>query len=294
MPGFQLNETLTGGAIGKVVASGHPDFEEGQHVESHFGWREAFVSAGQGLRKLGELNAPASAYLGVLGMPGMTAYVGLLDVGELKEGEHVFVSGAAGAVGSAVGQIAKIKNCTVVGSAGSAEKVRHLTDDLGFDHGFDYHEGHLERQIFAGAPQGIDVYFDNVGGNHLQAAFKLHATQREDSALWRYLPVQRHSTCPRSKQSCHSNRIPTYVKGIYCLQLQPSSRSIHARDDRLGLKWPPKVSRDNLRRNRTNAGCIHWFVYWCKYWKNDRKPAKLSYRCTSQLAPRHVGINEPI
>ena len=170
VPGFQLNETLTGGAIGKVVASNHPDFEEGQHVESHFGWREAFVTAGQGLRKLGELSAPASAYLGVLGMPGMTAYVGLLDVGELKEGEHVFVSGAAGAVGSAVGQIAKIKNCTVVGSAGSAEKVRHLTDDLAFDHGFDYHEGHLERQIFAGAPQGIDVYFDNVGGNHLQAA----------------------------------------------------------------------------------------------------------------------------
>ena len=170
VPGFQLNETLTGGAIGKVVQSRHSDFQEGDYVESHFGWREGYVSSTRGLRKLGELRAPASAYLGVLGMPGMTAYVGLLDVGELKEGETVFVSGAAGAVGSAVGQIAKIKNCKAIGSAGTAEKVRHLTEDLGFDHAFDYHDGHLERQILTGAPQGVDVYFDNVGGDHLQAA----------------------------------------------------------------------------------------------------------------------------
>ncbi len=169
-PPFAIGEALTGGAIGQVTASNHADLAEGAYVESHFGWRDAFVAQGNRLRSLGELRAPASAYLGVLGMPGMTAYVGLLDVGALREGEAVFVSGAAGAVGSAVGQIAKIKGCTVVGSAGSAEKVRHLTDDLGFDHAFDYHDGHLERQIFAGAPNGIDVYFDNVGGDHLQAA----------------------------------------------------------------------------------------------------------------------------
>ena len=169
-PPFAIGEALTGGAIGQVTASNHADLQEGAYVESHFGWREAFVAPGNRLRSLGELQAPASAYLGVLGMPGMTAYVGLLDVGALREGEAVFVSGAAGAVGSAVGQIAKIKGCTVVGSAGSAEKVRHLSDDLGFDHAFDYHDGHLERQIFAGAPNGIDVYFDNVGGDHLQAA----------------------------------------------------------------------------------------------------------------------------
>ena len=170
VPPFQIGEALTGGAIGRVVASNHADFEEGDHVESHFGWREAFVAEPRGLRKLGALQAPASAYLGVLGMPGMTAYVGLLDVGALAEGERVFVSGAAGAVGSAVGQIAKIKGCVAVGSAGSAEKARHLVDDLGFDHAFDYHEGHLERQIFAGSAEGVDVYFDNVGGDHLQAA----------------------------------------------------------------------------------------------------------------------------
>ena len=169
-PPFAVGETLNGGAIGRVAHSNDPDLPEGDYVESRLGWREAFVAKAAGLRRLGELKAPASAYLGVLGMPGMTAYVGLLDVGALKEGETVFVSGAAGAVGSAVGQIAKIKGCTAVGSAGSADKVRHLTEDLGFDHAFDYHDGHLERQIFQGVPQGVDVYFDNVGGDHLQAA----------------------------------------------------------------------------------------------------------------------------
>ncbi|MDE0661654.1 MAG: NADP-dependent oxidoreductase [Gammaproteobacteria bacterium] len=167
---FGVGDTLTGGAIGRVERSNHTQLREGEYVESHLGWREAFVAKDAGLRRLGELAAPASAYLGVLGMPGMTAYAGLLEVAELAQGESVFVSGAAGAVGSAVGQIAKIKGCTVVGSAGSAEKVRHLTEDLGFDHAFDYHDGHLERHIFEGAPQGVDVYFDNVGGDHLQAA----------------------------------------------------------------------------------------------------------------------------
>ena len=169
-PPFQVGEALTGGAIGRVVQSNAPDLPVGEHVESHYGWREGFVAKANRLRRLGELHAPASAYLGVLGMPGMTAYVGLLDVGALQAGETVFVSGAAGAVGSAVGQIAKIKGAKAVGSAGSAGKVRHLTEDLGFDHAFDYHDGHLERQIRTGAPDGVDVYFDNVGGDHLQAA----------------------------------------------------------------------------------------------------------------------------
>ena len=169
-PPFQVGEALTGGAIGRVVRSEDPTLPAGEQVESHYGWRDAFVAQAGRLRRLGTLQAPASAYLGVLGMPGMTAYVGLLDVGALQAGETVFVSGAAGAVGSAVGQIAKIKGCTVVGSAGSSEKVRHLTEELGFDHAFDYHDGRLEGQIRGGAPEGVDVYFDNVGGEHLQAA----------------------------------------------------------------------------------------------------------------------------
>lgn len=170
VPPFQLGETLTGGAIGQVVDSAHPDFAPGDHVQSMYGWREAFTCDGGELQKLGTLHAPASAYLGVLGMPGMTAYFGLLDVGRLQDGETVFVSGAAGAVGSIVGQIAKIRGCRVLGSAGSAAKVDWLRNTLGFDHAFDYHEGDLLGQLQRGAPQGIDVYFDNVGGDHLQAA----------------------------------------------------------------------------------------------------------------------------
>ncbi len=169
-PPFQIGEALTGGAIGRVVESNDPNVPVGAHVESSFGWREAFVAPGGQVRALGNLEAPASAYLGVLGMPGMTAYVGLLEVGALKQDDVVFVSGAAGAVGSAAGQIARLKGCRTIGSAGGPEKVRHLTDDLGFDHAFDYREGNLEDAIRAGAPNGIDLYFDNVGGEHLQAA----------------------------------------------------------------------------------------------------------------------------
>jgi NADPH-dependent curcumin reductase CurA len=139
-------------------------------VQSNFGWREAFTAPASQVQRLGELSAPPSAYLGAIGMPGMTAYVGLLEVGALKDGETVFVSGAAGAVGSIVGQIAKLHDCRVVGSAGNADKIAWLTNELGFDAAFDYHEGNLLGQLRDHAPDGIDVYFDNVGGDHLEAA----------------------------------------------------------------------------------------------------------------------------
>jgi NADPH-dependent curcumin reductase CurA len=170
VPPFQIGETLTGGAIGQVVASAHPDYREGDMVESFFGWREAFTEPAGQVTRLGQLAAPPSAYLGVLGMPGMTAYVGLLGAASMKDGETVFVSGAAGAVGSIAGQIAKLKNCRVIGSAGSADKVAWLTDELGFDYAFDYHQGRLLDALRTGAPGGLDVYFDNVGGDHLEAA----------------------------------------------------------------------------------------------------------------------------
>lgn len=169
-PPFQIGETLTGGAIGQVIASRNSKFAEGDYVQSNFGWREAFTAPADQLLNLGELTAPPSAYLGVLGMPGMTAYVGLLEVGAVKDGETVFVSGAAGAVGSIVGQIAKLKNCRVLGSAGSADKISWLREDLGFDYVFDYHDGNLLAHLREGAPDGLDVYFDNVGGDHLEAA----------------------------------------------------------------------------------------------------------------------------
>ena len=170
VPPFQIGEALTGGSIGKVTKSAHPDFQPGDYVSRPWGWREAYTASAEGIERLGEIVAPPSAYIGTIGMPGMTAYVGLLEVGALKDGETVFVSGAAGAVGSIVGQIAKLKGCRVIGSAGSDDKVQLLTDELGFDHAFNYNDGSLIGHIKEGAPEGLDVYFDNVGAEHLQAA----------------------------------------------------------------------------------------------------------------------------
>ncbi len=169
-PPFPLGETLTGRAIGRVAASAHADFHEGDVVESQLGWRQAFTAPASQLSHLGQLAAPPSAYLGVLGMPGMTAYVGLAGAASLKDGETVFVSGAAGAVGSVAGQIARLKGCSVIGSAGSADKAAWLEGELGFDYAFDYHQGRLLDHLRQGAPNGLDVYFDNVGGDHLEAA----------------------------------------------------------------------------------------------------------------------------
>ena len=167
---YGIGETMTGGAVGQVVASKAPGLSEGDHVLSNYGWREAFRCPAERVQRLGELAAAPSAYLGIMGMPGMTAYTGLLAAASLVDGETVFVSGAAGAVGSVAGQIAKVKGCRVLGSAGSAEKVRWLVDELAFDYAFDYHDADLRAELKKGAPDGLDVYFDNVGGDHLQAA----------------------------------------------------------------------------------------------------------------------------
>ena len=171
LPPWQLGRTLDGGAVGEVVASTADGFQPGDHVLHYKGWREyAAVDANQAV-KVDPDAAPLGAYLGVLGMPGLTAYAGLLEVAAMKPGDVVFVSGAAGAVGSLVGQIAKLKGAaSVIGSAGSAEKVRHLTEDLGFDVAFNYKDGKVRDLLRAAAPEGIDVYFDNVGGDHLEAA----------------------------------------------------------------------------------------------------------------------------
>jgi NADPH-dependent curcumin reductase CurA len=172
---FELGDPLEGGAVGEVVASGDERFSQGQLVLHQLGWRELAVVPADQARVVDPQLAPPSAYLGVLGMPGLTAYVGLLDVAGLSEGDIVFVSAAAGAVGSLVGQIAKLRGSRVVGSAGSAEKVAFLTDELGFDAAFNYKDGDVHSLLGQSAPDGIDVYFDNVGGEHLEAAiFAMH------------------------------------------------------------------------------------------------------------------------
>jgi NADPH-dependent curcumin reductase CurA len=169
-PPFALHETLQGGAVGRVEASKHPGFAAGDYVSSNLGWREWFVSDGRGLGRIDTEVAPPEAYLSALGGTGFTAYVGLLDLGQPKPGETVFVSAAAGAVGSITGQIGKIVGCRVVGSAGSDEKVSWLRDELGFDAAFNYKATGPEEALAEFCPDGIDVYFDNVGGDHLQAA----------------------------------------------------------------------------------------------------------------------------
>ena len=172
VPPFRLNEAMTGGAVGEVVSSRHPELGEGDVVLHDLGWRELATGPGKRFRRLDPIEGvPLSAYLGALGMPGMTAYVGLLDIAEMKEGDTVFVSGAAGAVGSLAGQIARRRGASrVIGSAGSAEKVAYLTGRLRFDAAFDYKSGAVRDLLAEAAPDGIDVYFDNVGGDHLEAA----------------------------------------------------------------------------------------------------------------------------
>ncbi|MDN3904464.1 NADP-dependent oxidoreductase [Arthrobacter sp. YD2] len=174
VPPFKLDAPLEGGAIGEVVESRSDAHKPGDKVVHWLGWRDYAVLDGARARVIDTDLAPASAYLGVLGMPGETAYIGLTKVAEFREGDVVFVSGAAGAVGSLVGQIAKVMGAKkVIGSAGSAEKVQRLLD-LGFDEAFNYHDGPVKDSLKqAAGADGIDVYFDNVGGEHLEAALSV-------------------------------------------------------------------------------------------------------------------------
>ncbi len=169
-PPFALGEAMQGGAVGEVIASNDPSLKVGDLVQSMFGWREAFNAPAGAVQKLDTFGLPPQAFLGVAGMPGMTAWAGLLKVAAMKEGDIVFVSGAAGAVGQIVVQIAKIKGNTVIGSAGGADKVAYLKS-IGCDEVIDYKaEKNLTAALSRVAPKGIDVYFENVGGEHMDAA----------------------------------------------------------------------------------------------------------------------------
>ena len=176
---FEVGKVLDGGAVGEVLESTVDDFRPGDHVLHFLGWRTHAVLDARSASKVDPSAAPLTAYLGVLGATGLTAYAGLLRIAEFRPGDTVFVSGAAGAVGSVAGQLAKLRGAKrVIGSAGSAEKVGYLTRDLGFDAAFNYKDAPVADQLAAAAPDGIDVYFDNVGGDHLEAAIasaNLHA-----------------------------------------------------------------------------------------------------------------------
>ncbi|KJF18634.1 NADP-dependent oxidoreductase [Acidithrix ferrooxidans] len=171
VPPFAIDAPLAGGGVGEVIESNTPGFAVGDLVTGMLAWRDYNVAEAKHLLKIPTSSIPASAYLGILGMPGMTAYVGLFDLGKPKKGETVFVSGAGGAVGSAVGQMAKIAGAKVIGSAGGSKKCARLIE-MGFDVAIDYKEAPIMNQLMEAATDGVDVYFDNVGGDHLVAALE--------------------------------------------------------------------------------------------------------------------------
>ena len=169
-PPFEIGKPMYGGAIGRVLRSNDPGVPEGSLVSSMFGWREAFVAPAKDVQLVDPKGAPVPAFLGTLGMTGLTAWGGLFKIGALQDGETVFISGAAGAVGSVACQLAKLHGCTVIASAGSDQKVAFLRDELQVDYAFDYHDGEPLTHLEKAAPEGIHVYFDNTGGPQLEAA----------------------------------------------------------------------------------------------------------------------------
>ncbi|HBI70463.1 MAG TPA: NADP-dependent oxidoreductase [Massilia sp.] len=173
----ELGAVMVGGTVSRVEASRHPDFQVGQLVLGYSGWQDYALSDGAGLNKLDDDPRLASRALGVLGMPGFTAYMGLLDIGQPRPGETVVVAAASGAVGSLVGQIAKIKGARAVGIAGGADKCRYVVDELGFDACIDHRAPDFAAQLAAACPDGIDVYFENVGGAVFDAVLPLLNTK---------------------------------------------------------------------------------------------------------------------
>jgi NADPH-dependent curcumin reductase CurA len=172
VPPVEIGEVMRAGGIGRVIDSRHPDHAVGETVYGVFGVQRYAVSDGRGVTKVDTTLAPAPVHLGVLGVGGLTAYFGLIDVGRPEPGQTVVVSGAGGSVGSIVGQIARIKGCRVVGIAGGPEKCRWLVDELGFDAAIDYKAGDVRVQLRQHAPDGVDVFFDNVGGEILEEVLR--------------------------------------------------------------------------------------------------------------------------
>ncbi len=172
-PPVEIGQVMVGGTVSRVEASHHPDFSVGDWVLGYDGWQDYALSDGNGLRNLGPHLSHPSRLLGVLGMPGFTAYMGLLDIGQPQAGETLVVAAASGAVGSVVGQIGKLKGCRVVGIAGGAEKCRYVVEELGFDACIDHRAPDFADQLAAACPQGIDIYYENVGGAVFDAVLPL-------------------------------------------------------------------------------------------------------------------------
>src|SRR3989454_2449203 len=260
VPPFQLGQPLEGGAVGEVIESRAAGVKPGDIGTSMRGWRDAFVADAPDVRLVSRSVEPLSAYLGVLGVTGLTAWVGL-NLVDVKAGDRVFVSAAAGAVGSVAGQLASIRGCRVVGSAGSAQKVKVLVDELGFDAAFNYKDGDLPGQLKAAAPDGIDVYFDNVGGDHLAAALsamRTHGRIIACGAIARYndaeptpgpsnlaLVVTKRLTMRGFIVSDSFDRLPVFVKEVSDYLAEGKLRAKETVVD--GLEQTPQAFLDLLR-----------------------------------------------
>ena len=227
--GVDPGELMVGGTVSEVLESKHQHFKPGDYVQGYDGWQTHAISNGAGVRKLDPSRAPISTALGVLGMPGMTAYVGLLDIGQPKAGETVVVSAASGAVGAVVGQIAKLKGCRAVGIAGSKDKCEYVVNELGFDACVNYKTDALVPALQAACPKGVDVYFENVGGEITEAVMQLlnpfsriplcglismyNATSPAPGPSWRYLLTNR-VLVKGFIVSDHLDRMPAFLADV--------------------------------------------------------------------------------
>jgi len=218
LPPFQVGQPMDGGAVGEVVESRAPELAVGDTVLHMKGWREYATGKAGEFRKVDATLAPPSQYLGALGTTGFTAWIGLVDIAQMKEGDVVFVSGAAGAVGSAAGQIARLRGASrVIGSAGTEEKVRHVREELGCDAAFNYKTAPVREQLRDAAPDGIDVYFDNVGGDHLEAAigaFRTYGTQPAPGPRNLHLVVTRRLTLRGYIVFDHMQRFADFMQEV--------------------------------------------------------------------------------
>ena len=253
VPPVTLGDVMEGGTVGEVVRSNHPGFAAGDVVEGRLGWQEYAVSAGKGVRKIDPTLAPISTALGVLGMPGLTAYFGLLEVGQPKPGETVVVSAASGAVGGLVGQIAKLRGCRAVGLAGSDAKVNYITRELGYDAGINYRTAaDLDAALQAACPNGVDVYFDNVGGRITEAVSRHVNTFARFAICGAHLPVQPDGAGTRCAQRAVRSHEPRADPGLHRVRFRRPLQGRPGPTGGMGARGEAQVSRG--RRGRAGVG----------------------------------------
>ena len=288
VPPFQLGEAMQGGAVGEVVASNDAAFKAGDLVQSFFGWREAFNAPAAAVQKLDTHGLPPQAFLGVAGMPGLTAYVGLLKIAALKDGDVVFVSAAAGAVGQVVCQIAKLKGHKVIGSVGGPEKVAYLKS-LGIDEVIDYKaEKDLTAALTRAAPGGIDVYFENVGGAHMEAALMAAKPVRTLRPVRDDQPVQRHRHGAWRARPDHGGRQAAAPGGLHRFQPRRHAGRLHPRHVRLDRRGQGQVARDGGRGHRERPGRLPQTVQGREL-RQDAGQAELGGRVRRYSSSRQSG-----